>query len=441
MATEAAKSTAHLHLMPDRSILLVYHHPMQANAPTIMEHVNAFEEYSQFAIVKVNSDYGFPRFLLGRDFDAIVLHYSLFGGFPFQLSPEWERYVRASRAPRIAFFQDEHAHCVQRLDFIRDTRVSTIYSLLDPEWASLVYRARSGVPDIRFTLTGFVSDALIAEAGKYALDWTSRGVDVGYRGRRLSRLYGKQSQEKTEIADRFIRIAAGRGLVLDIETAEEARIYGDAWYQFVGRCRFMLGVEAGVSVFDIDGRVTEAIAAAQSARPDASLDEIYDEVLPQFEGNVPYRTVSPRVFEAIAFRTALILYEGTYNGVVRPYEHYIPLCKDLSNADEVFSMMADTSGVLSMVERAYNDVIASGRYHYQSAMNEFDAHLTQLGLEPAADRGPVHRLRRQVRRWESWRRFALRIWWHFSRLLYFPFPGRRSVMAALRRFGVLPQRS
>lgn len=82
--------------------------------------------------------------------------------------------------------------------------------------------------------------------------------------------------------------------------------------------------------------------------------------------------VSPRVFEAIAARTVLVLFEGDYSGVVKPDEHFIPLKKNGSNLPEVFAKLNDAEYVDAMAERAYCDVIGSGRYSYRSFVKMVD---------------------------------------------------------------------
>jgi spore maturation protein CgeB len=82
--------------------------------------------------------------------------------------------------------------------------------------------------------------------------------------------------------------------------------------------------------------------------------------------------VSPRVFEAIAARTVLVLFEGNYSGVVKAGEHFIPLKKDGSNLAEVVSLLQDGAYVDAMAERAYRDVIASGKYSYKSFVDLVD---------------------------------------------------------------------
>jgi hypothetical protein len=83
--------------------------------------------------------------------------------------------------------------------------------------------------------------------------------------------------------------------------------------------------------------------------------------------------ISPKVFEAVCLRTALVLFEGTYSNVVLPDVHFFALKKDFSNAKEIIQKLQDTLLVQEMTERAYRDVVASGKYSYQKFIESFDA--------------------------------------------------------------------
>lgn len=87
--------------------------------------------------------------------------------------------------------------------------------------------------------------------------------------------------------------------------------------------------------------------------------------------------ISPRVFEAIVHKTALVLFEGTYSGIVKPDVHYIPLKKDFSNVDEVITKLQDDVYLEALTERAYTDIITSGRYSYRQFIKKFDQFLAQ----------------------------------------------------------------
>jgi hypothetical protein len=369
-----------------RGVLLLYHHPAGQSAPTIMEHVRAFGAHSRFPVWAVNTESGFPAGLDGLEFDAIVLHYSLFGIWPYQIGPRFLAYLQHTAASRrIAFFQDEYRYCAERFRFLADFRVDTVYSLLEPDEARRVYGPDTGVGTIEHTLTGFVAEELVETARALALPDERRSIDVGYRARHLPFHMGRGAQEKHFIGAEFARRAQGLGLVLDIDTDERRRILGGDWHRFVAGCRAMLGVEAGVSIFDLDGSAEAACSAALATNPGASFEEIERLVLHRWEGNIPYRTLSPRHFEAAAFRVCQILFEGSYSGVLTPMRHYIPLRKDFSNFDEVIRLFRDRQFRSELTTRAYEDLIASGRFSYARFVAAFDDRLAAAGLEPIRD--------------------------------------------------------
>jgi spore maturation protein CgeB len=75
--------------------------------------------------------------------------------------------------------------------------------------------------------------------------------------------------------------------------------------------------------------------------------------------------ISPRIFEAIGCGCCLILYSGQYSGILKPGVHFIELKKDFSNIEEVVHKVKDRDYVRFMAERAYKDVVSSGRYSYE----------------------------------------------------------------------------
>jgi hypothetical protein len=82
--------------------------------------------------------------------------------------------------------------------------------------------------------------------------------------------------------------------------------------------------------------------------------------------------ISPRIFEAILCRTALVLFEGQYSGVITPWVHFIPLKKDFSNVNDVIDKVQDDTFLRQLTDRAYHDIIDSGRYSYRSFIGNFD---------------------------------------------------------------------
>ena len=194
------------------AILLLYYSPLGSSAPTILEHVDSFARHSAFPVFSVNTELGFPRGLSHLRFRVVVLHYSVFGRYPYLLNAAFRRYVAESRdSYRIAFFQDEHQYCQPRFRFIDAMGIDCIYSLLEPSEVPKVYLRHTRARTVRHTLTGFVSDDLIEKARTWTLPDAQRSIDIGYRGRPLAFFMGKGAQEKTLIATEFLRRAAAGG--------------------------------------------------------------------------------------------------------------------------------------------------------------------------------------------------------------------------------------
>lgn len=380
-----------------KGILLLYHRPVHGrDALTVTEHIEAFRRFSGFPVCAVNTQLGFPPRLRRLSFPAIILHYSLFGSGQYPLGQAFVDYVDAARSSyKVAFFQDEYYFCPKRFAFINDHGIETIYTLLDPQHFNDVYGRYTRVTDIVPTLTGYVSEELVAAARRYARPDRERSIDVGYRGRELLPYMGRAAREKTTIAEEFKQRTAGLGLRLDIETKEFRRLYGADWFRFLGDCRASLGVEAGVSVFDLEGVVYERYNELRKEHPEASFDEMVQLLAPimdPWEDRIYYRTISPRHFEAAVFRVCQVLFEGKYSGILEPGRHYIPLHKDFSNLDEVVEQLRDESARTRITAATFEDLITSGAFSYRGFVRAFDEHLrdcgiqTQLGPRPSARR-------------------------------------------------------
>jgi hypothetical protein len=341
-------------------VLLLHHHPIRAQAPDVIASVRAFAMYSRFPVWSVNTRLGFPRGLRQLRFRAVVLHYTLFYAAFEPLTPPFRAYLDAcAGAHKIALFQDEQAYTRDRFEFCDRYAISSVYTLLAPEQFDAVYGRHTRVPRLVSYHPGYVSDHLLDAARELAKPDADRRIDIGYRGRRLADHWGAAAREKYEIAVEFRRHAAGRRLMLDIETAEDKRIYGRRWYEFIADCRAMLGTESGASTFDMGDGSSAGI-------------------------EIPYRTISPRHLEAAAFRVCQILYEGHYSGVLEPGVHYIPLRKDFANFDSVIEQFRDRDRRAEIAENAHRDLIASGDLSHQRFVAEVDRELEAAGLRPSA---------------------------------------------------------
>ncbi len=168
--------------------------------------------------------------------------------------------------------------------------------------------------------------------------------------------------------------AAGlaRGLALDIATGARSTIRGDDWYRFLADCKYTLGVEGGASVNDPDGAFHAASIDYLAEHPEASFEEVEANCFPDADGGIAYYAISPRHLEACATRTAQVLIEGSYNGILRPGEHYLELRRDFSNLDDVLDAIADDSQRARLTDAAYRDVVASGAYTYERLVRDVE---------------------------------------------------------------------
>lgn len=307
-------------------------------------------------------------------FDAVVWHYVLPA---YKSADHWpsdyisEAVLDALAAYdglKVLFVQDEYDHTHVTWRSIRRAGIDLVMTVVPEPSARLAYpEAELPGVEVISSLTGYVPDD-VARLGAYAKPLDQRAVRIAYRGRALPLRFGALGREKLTIGVQMKAMAEARGVPVDIAWTEDKRIYGDDWYRFLGSARATLATESGANIFDFDG----SLAAAEASGEITDYDAFAARHLQGREGEVRQNQVSPKVFEAIALRTALVCFEGEYSGVIQPDRHFIPLKKDFSNADTVFAKLEDIEGLRAMTEQAYRDVIESGRYSYAAFVDRFD---------------------------------------------------------------------
>lgn len=369
------------------NVLLLCNRPAwNADASTITDHLDAFGRFSSHRVQELSFLRELPASLDLAQFDALVIHYSIAIGY---LS---EHYISAASKARVrdfpglkaVFIQDEYRAIRKVHEVLREMKVDLLFTCMPDGEMESVYPA-SALPGLAKVnnLTGYVPARLLARPVARIAD---RPIDVGYRTRKPPYWLGRLGYEKWRIAERFADAAAGSGLRLDISYRESDRLYGGAWLRFVGRCKAMLGVESGSSVFDFDGNLQRDVDAYVAAHPDASFEEVHAKFLAAHEGAIRQNQISPRCFEAAALRTAMVLFEGEYSGVLQPGRHYLSLRKDFSNIDEVLAALRDAAGLQRMVDRAYEEVACNDAWSYRAFIARFDAVLAQQFADRAKRR-------------------------------------------------------
>ncbi len=341
------------------------------HASMILDHIEALVRLSRHEFHVFNSVFhpGHESLDL-HEFDVVVIHYSLFVAGDTYLSPTFRRKISEFRGLKIQFIQDDYRSVDALTEAMRFMGIDVLFTLVPESEHARIWHARLPGVELVTWIAGYVPERLV---GLETPPLAERPIEVGYRGRDMPFWLGALAREKVWVGQGFLEHAARFGLTCDISWREEDRLYGNAWDRFNARCRAMLGCGSGASIADFDGGCERAVRAFLAAHPAAGFDEVAAQVLRPWEGNIDLNVISPRQFEAIAARTALVLFPGNYSGILQADVHYIPLAKDFSNIEAVAARIRDLPYLEAMTARAYDDVIASGRYAYPAFVRAFDA--------------------------------------------------------------------
>ena len=356
----------------DRRNVLVLYDEDSLHVNTLREHLDSFSEYSRHNI-HCASACGDARCEASPSlYDAVVVHYSVRVNLPrFHMSPSYTGALRDYEGLKVLFIQDDYDTTSVAWRWINTMGIDVVYTCIPRDCFAVAYPPEE-FPNAEFmdSLTGFVPIGM--ERKTQVKPTAQRRHVLGYRGRKLPYWYGTLGQEKLTIGVRMKRICQERNIPCNIEWADEHRIYGPGWYDFIEDCRAVLGTETGANVFDIDGTLSRDITAALADEPEMTFQQAHERFMRDCGTTVTMGVISPKVFEAIALRTALVLFEGDYSGVVKADEHFIPLKKDFSNVDEVLAKLEDIAYLEELTARAHRDIIASGKYSYQAFVGGFD---------------------------------------------------------------------
>jgi hypothetical protein len=349
---------------------------------------------------------------------------------PTLLSRRWDRHwarllrrlrpVADMSAHKVMAPQDEYMQPDRLCEFVEEFDVDTILSLAAPsQWATLYGPVLNRVA-IHRVLPGYVDEHVVGDAAEHG---DHRPIDISYRAWRSAAWTGRHGQIKVEVGERVKPVAVAAGLRVDISNDLRDTLLGDRWTKLLASSRWVLGVEGGSSLMDRDGSILTTVDAYAAARPTATFAEIAEACFPGLDGNLDYRSISPRHFEAASSRTGQILVRGDYNGLMKADEHYLALEPDFSNVTEVVQRAQDEGLRRQLVDRAYRDLIGSGAHTYRSFVEDVLA-WTAIA-EPREHGGSaIGAITVRLLDWVSWRWVGLRD--GLRRLLVLPLRRRRA---------------
>lgn len=360
------------------NVLFLYN-ASQTYTNTVYEHAASFGNYSNNRYFYLHQDDSSVTNVDSRRFDAIALHYSV--RLPYdQVSETTCSLFENFQGLKILYIQDEYDHTHKAWAWIKRLKINLVFTVVPAENIEKIYPAEN-FPGVRFisVLTGYVPHDLSGLLGD--IRPSERSITIAYRGRPLPPRYGRLGEEKVQIGKMVKAYCLKNGIPCDIEWTEEARIYGPSWYDFMKSCRAMLGSESGSNVFDWNGDLQQKIKEYREENPEHDDQEVCHAVVSAHEEPGLMNQISPRVFEAIAAKTVLVLFEGRYSNVLKPGVHYLSLRKDGSNLPEIIAALNDSELVDSMADRAYKEIISEGNYSYSEFVRKTDLAISDLILQ------------------------------------------------------------
>jgi hypothetical protein len=347
------------------------------NAASVCDHINALAKFSRFDVTVLSRIGSIPDDIDLELFDAVIIHYSLTLALDSYISVKTRYRLSAYDGLKALFIQDEYRFVEKTHESIRQLGIALVFTCVPSAEIPGIYPPEK-LANVSFVnvLTAYVPAWLTVYP---AVPLSERKIDVGYRGRDYSAWHGRAGREKVDIGKRFLKDGRRAGLRCNIRWRERDRLYGAQWRTFLQSCRATLAVESGASVIDFEGRIGPRVETFEKLLGKRGK---YDLVRERFfvgqEDRFDLSQISARVFEAIAIRTLLIMYEGGYSGVLTPWVHYLPLKKDHSNMAEIVEALRDDIRVGEIIANAFADIAMNDRWSYVTFVASFDGHVEKM---------------------------------------------------------------
>lgn len=296
--------------------------------------------------------------------DAVVLHTTF---LCLRWAEEFPRkrgeyaWLGRLRCPKLALPQDEYDHSEVLEEWLEELGATTVFSCFDAEQRAILYPRLGKRATFVRALTGYVDERAAHQLAGRQPAPAERPFDLVYRATQLPYWFGSHGQLKHRIAEVAQERAQELALRTDISTSWEKTIFGERWLDFVMSGRAIIGVESGSSVLDRRGEIQRRIRSLLAAEPDLSFEEV-DARMPAGWDAYAFFAISPRHLEAVVTKTCQILVEGSYDGILEPNVHFIPVRRDLSDLGAALERIRDVAAAAEIAQRAYDDVCLSGRY-------------------------------------------------------------------------------
>ena len=334
--------------------------------PTTLEYLLALKKFTDYQVDYIHVTHDAWMDFDINAYDVVFQNYCARLCFEGYVSEHYQNALMGFRGLKIIAVQDDYDRTATLHRAIRRLGFHVLLTCIQSEFWPLVY-PKSELPGLEIIqgLTGYMPESLFERRVPLApLD--KRKTWVAYRGRDVGAKYGRLGFDKYEIGRRMAELSAARGIPFDIAMDDANRIYGDAWFEFLGSSRTMLGSESGSNAFDFDGDLEREIKAFQTSHWRQPTYQEFKHILEPLEAPFNVGQISPRVFECAAMMTPMILFRGSYSNAIEADVHYIALEKDFSNADAILARLDDLKYLQGYANRAHQQLVRSGKYGYRS---------------------------------------------------------------------------
>lgn len=337
---------------------------------TIKEYINSFKHYSKnniFYSDKYNNIELIKDSILKNNINIICIFYTCV----IEISNNNDIYnylnsLKSGNKKIICFLQDEYLYLNSKIKLSKIC--DYVFINIQEKDAKDIFKINTNFKTI---LTGYVPENL------KKIQIKNKNMDIFYRGRTLHYAYGELGYDKINIGKKFKNYCLEYNktnsniISYNIEWDENSRIYNNEWYKILSNSKTTLATESGCKIFELD-TLTKKINLKFKNNKSYSYKECVKDF--QFDKLKKYKTceVSPKMFEAVSCGTVLIMYPGCYKDIFIPNVHYIELKKDFSNIKEVIEKIKDDEYLQKIADRAYEDLIKTGKYSYKTFIKLFD---------------------------------------------------------------------
>lgn len=365
------------------AVLIYYTRDEWPLRASIDSHIRALRNWPDFDVIAVNVAFPFNIKALQKLPVSLVVYHTTAVALRWYpsgidvLDPLALGFADHS-AIKIAMPQDDYMYTDALCQWLNLARVDLVLTPMQGKARALAYQKLDPSIKLKTILTTYLEerDIKLAYSGRYP-PMRQRTVFVSYRAWQARAWVGQAGQQKVNVGVAAAAACERLGKAYDISSNPKDTVTGPAWFDFLSQTRAVVGVEGGSSLHDPDGSIFKRVEAYMSECPKASYAEVVDTVLEGCDHHADFTALSPRHFEAILTRTAQILVEGDYSGVLRPHDHYIPIKADFSDMEDAVKKLDDAQALEAMVERAWKDIVEADTYRW----NRFLTDLAQeLGL-------------------------------------------------------------